>query len=84
MAFAGDRSPSIGTGWHALSDGGRTLTVRDTGLGTVLDGLEVNIRALAWSGERAERIALAGAAPAVQAFRACAEGGGALSCRHVA
>lgn len=75
MAFAGERSLTIGTGRHTLSDGGRTLTVRDAGFGNVLDGLEFNARALAWSGERAERIALEGAAPAVRAFRACSEGG---------
>lgn len=74
IAFAGDRSLTIGTGQHALSDAGRTLTVRDTGFGNVLDGIEFNARALAWSGAQAAEIGLEGAGPAVRAFRACAEG----------
>ena len=78
ITFAGGRALTIGTGRHALSDEGRTLTVRDTGFGNVLDGIEFNARALAWSGARGVEMGLEGAGPAVRAFRACA-GGGALS-----
>ncbi len=76
IAFSGDRRLTIGTGGHVLSDEGRTLTVRDTGFGNVLDGLEFNATARAWSGLRSVDLDLAGAAPAVQAFRDCATGAG--------
>jgi hypothetical protein len=79
IAFAGGRALTIGTDRHDLSDAGRTLTVRDTGFGNVLDGIEFNSRALAWSGAQAAEVGLDGAGPAVQAFRACARGGAAVS-----
>lgn len=73
IAFRGGRELTIGTGVHALADGGRRLTVRDTGFGNVLDGLEFNAAALAWAGERQAAFSLAGAAGPVRAFRACAQ-----------
>jgi hypothetical protein len=78
ITFGGGRSLTIGTDRHALSDAGQTLTVRDTGFGNVLNGIEFNARARAWSGARAAEFGLDDAGPAVRAFRACA-GGGALS-----
>jgi hypothetical protein len=79
IAFSGGRGLTIGTGRHELTDEGRRLTVRDRGFDNVLDGLEFNLRAAAWSGNRGELLDLSGAAPAVQAFRACAGGMGAMS-----
>mgnify|MGYP007100953042 FL=1 len=75
IVFAGPRGLSIGTDRHVRSDAGRTLTVSDTGFGNVLDGLEFNGTATAVAGETAVMVPLDGAAPQVQAFRACAEGG---------
>lgn len=79
IIFSSGRGLTIGTANHELSDEGRRLTVRDHGFGNVLDGLEFNLRAAAWSGAQATLLDLAGAAPAVQAFRACAGGMGAMS-----
>lgn len=75
MGFAGPRGLTISTDRQVLSDGGRTLTVTDRGFGNVLNGIEFNETALAVTGETGARIPLAGAAPHVQAFRACAAGG---------
>ncbi len=73
--FAGAASLTISTSRHRTSPDGRTLSVADTGFGNVLNGLEFNTTATAISGNQAVSIPLEGAAPAVQAFRACAEGG---------
>lgn len=73
IAFLGGRSLTIGTGRHQLSEDGRTLTVRDRGFGNVLDGLEYNSGARAWSGARTILADLDGAADAVRAFRRCAD-----------
>jgi hypothetical protein len=69
MEFFGPRPLAIGTDRHSAD--GATLTVRDSGFGNVLDGLEFNTNAVATSGARRVQIALDAAAPAVQAFRAC-------------
>jgi len=74
ITFEGGRAMTIGTGFHTLSDDGRSLTVRDTGFGNVLDGLEYNSRALAWAGERRAPFTLLGVAEPVRAFRACPQG----------
>lgn len=71
MTFEGGDEISIGTTNHVLSDSGRRLTVRDTGFGNVLDGLEFNNSATAQSGHIAYEFDLTNAPPAVQAFRAC-------------
>jgi hypothetical protein len=71
MTFEGGDEISIGTTNHVLSDYGRRLTVRDTGFGNVLDGLEYNNIATARSGHIAYEFDLTNAAPAVRAFRAC-------------
>lgn len=74
MRFDGPRGNTISTNRHMLSDGGATLTVTDSGFGNVLNGLEFNRTAIAATGDRAVVLSLADAAPAVQAFRACAAG----------
>jgi hypothetical protein len=75
MRFDGARPLAIGTDRHRLSEGGRTLTVTDTGFGNVLDGLEFNASATASAGADSVVVDLAGAAEPVRAFRACADGG---------
>lgn len=71
MSFVGQRGGSIGTDRHTLSEDGRSLTVKDSGFGNVLDGLEFNDTALGTSGDATLTFSLDGAAPAVAAFRAC-------------
>ena len=75
LAFIGPRGMTISTTRHVLSDGGATLSVSDSGFGNVLNGLEFNETAVALSGTAEIRFPLAGAAPEIRAFRACAEGG---------
>lgn len=70
--FAGPRPLSIATARHRLSEGGRTVTVTDTGFGNVLDGLEFNVTATAVMGAARVPFPLAGAAEKVREFRACA------------
>jgi hypothetical protein len=79
IQFGGGRELSIGTDRHVLSDGDRTLSVRDSGFGNVLDGMEFNttaraIAGAAVAGSVAIDIPLQGAAEPVRAFRACARG----------
>lgn len=76
MRFDGPRRNTITTNRHALTNDGKTLTVTDKGFGNVLDGIEFNFIASALTGNQAIVLPLAGAAPAVQAFRVCAEGVG--------
>jgi hypothetical protein len=71
MRFDGPRGLTISTDRQNLSDGGRTLSVTDTGFGNVLNGLEFNDTATALAGDIAVPFPLAGAAPEVRAFRAC-------------
>ncbi|MEQ9259950.1 MAG: hypothetical protein RIG84_12730 [Roseovarius sp.] len=71
MRFEGARSLSIGTDRHVLSEGGRALTVTDTGFGNVLDGLQFNRTAVAVAGDAVVTLPLDGAAEPVAAFRAC-------------
>ena len=73
MRFDGQRGMTISTDRQMLSNDGRTLTVTDSGFGNVLDGLELNHIAAAIAGNVEVPFSLAGAAPEVQAFRACAE-----------
>ena len=72
IVFEGARGLTISTDRQRLSDNGRTLTVTDRGFGNVLDGLEFNRTATALFGDTAISFPLDGAAPEVQAFRACA------------
>jgi hypothetical protein len=71
MEFVGPQGNRIATTRHVLSEDGRTLTVVDRGFGNVLDGLAFNTQAVASAGEVSVQIDLAGAAPEVEAFRAC-------------
>jgi hypothetical protein len=73
IQFRGALGLTIGTDRQVLSDGGRTLTVRDTGFGNVLDGIAFNTTARAFAGARAVEFPLDGAEDPVRAFRACAE-----------
>jgi hypothetical protein len=71
LRFDGPQAMTIGTARHRLSDDGRTLTVSDTGFDNVLNGLAFNATATALAGGTELPINLTGAAPAVEAFRAC-------------
>ncbi len=71
LEFSGESALTITTPEHSLSDDGTTLTVRDRGFGNVLDGLEFNQTATAFSGATTRQMSLDGAAKAVRAFRAC-------------
>jgi hypothetical protein len=71
LRFDGPAALTIGTARHQLSGNGLTLTVSDTGFGNVLDGLALNGTATALAGDTAIPFDLAGARPAVEAFRAC-------------
>lgn len=74
IAFHGGPRPfAIQTDRHSLSEGGRTLTVRDVGFGNVLLGLDTATTARAVSGESALDVPLAGIAAPLAAFEACPE-----------
>jgi len=70
MRFDGARPNIISTQNHQTE--GNTLTVSDTGFGNVLDGLEFNATATAFTATSAATVSLSGAAEPVQQFRACA------------
>jgi len=74
IRFDGPQGMTISTSRQTYSDAGRALTVTDTGFGNVLNGLELNDTATALLGGEALTLPLDGAAPAVEAFRACARG----------
>jgi hypothetical protein len=71
LRFDGPSAMTIGTSRHRLSPDWRTLTVTDTGFGNVLDGLAFNSRVTALADGTEAAVDLAGARPAVEAFRAC-------------
>jgi len=71
IAFEGGWPITIQTDRHELSDDGRTLTVRDSGFGNVLDGIGKNSRATAMLPGRAVTVLLDGAGRPLAAFRAC-------------
>lgn len=70
IRFDGARPNTISTRNHQAID--QTLTVTDSGFGNVLDGLEFNETATAFTQTAAVTVSLAGAAEPVQRFRACA------------
>ncbi|MEX0309027.1 MAG: hypothetical protein AB3N17_02155 [Tateyamaria sp.] len=70
IRFDGAQPGIISTSRHATR--GTTLTVSDVGFGNVLDGLEFNSTATAFTQTAAVTVSLDGAAPEVQKFRACA------------
>lgn len=69
IEFEGGYPLAIGTTRQQLS--GRTLTVQDTGFGNVLNGLEYNARATAFTDTQVVDFDLTGAADPVRAFRDC-------------
>ena len=69
IRFDGPRAGVISTQRHQTN--GATLTVSDTGFGNVLDGLEFNRTATAFTQTSAVTVSLDGAAGPVQQFRAC-------------
>ena len=72
IRFEGSAPNLIVTDNHEIAEAdGATLTVRDSGFGNVLNGLEFNTTALAMIGSTTVAIPLEGAAPAVSEFRAC-------------
>lgn len=71
LRFDGPRGLTITTPRHTLSPDGRSLTVTDRGFGNVLDGLEYNIAATAFTGDASRRFSLDGARDPVRDFRAC-------------
>lgn len=80
LIFGGGRGGAIGTTQQAISGDGTTLTVRDSGFGNVLDGLEFNRRmGVVTDAQMMFDVALDDAVPAVRAFRACPDDNPALS-----
>lgn len=73
MNFEGPQPNMIRTDRHVLSSDLGTLSVSDRGFGNVLDGLQFNTTASAISGDTTIRMSLDGAAPEVEAFRACGQ-----------
>lgn len=73
MTFEGPRPNTIRTDRHVLSTDLGTLSVSDRGFGNVLDGLQFNDAARAISGDTTVQVSLDGAAPEVEAFRACGQ-----------
>lgn len=71
MRFDGARPNTIATNRHQLGQNGAALTVIDRGFGNVLDGLEFNDTATAFTETQSVAIPLAGAAPEVRKFRTC-------------
>ncbi len=72
MRFDGPNPIEIATARHALPGNAASLTVTDTGFGNVLDGLEYNQTAYAFTQDRLTEFALDGAAAQVRLFRDCA------------
>ncbi|GGX59301.1 hypothetical protein GCM10007385_30480 [Tateyamaria omphalii] len=70
IRFDGAQPNTISTTRHRTD--ANTLTVTDVGFGNVLDGLEFNTTATAFTQTAAVTVSLTGAAPEVQKFRACA------------
>jgi len=71
IRFEGPRGLTISTQRQVISGDRATVTVRDSGFGNVLDGLEFNNTATAILGNEAVTFGLENAGPAVRAFRAC-------------
>ncbi len=72
MRFDGPNPIEIATPRHVLSENAESLTVTDTGFGNVLDGLEYNQTAYAFTQDKLTEFPLDGAAPQVRIFRDCA------------
>ena len=73
LAFEGGIPLTIQTDRHALSDGDKSVTVRDRGFGNVLNGMEINGIAVALLGDTVLPIPLTGIEGPMQSFRRCPE-----------
>lgn len=71
LAFEGGIPLTIQTDRHVLSDGDKSVTVRDRGFGNVLNGMEFNGIAIALLGDKALPIPLTGIKGPMQSFRNC-------------
>ncbi len=71
IVFEGGWPITIQTDRHVVDDGGRRLTVRDSGFGNVLDGIGQNSVATAMVPGLAVAVPLDGAAGPLAAFRQC-------------
>jgi hypothetical protein len=71
IVFEGGWPLTIQTDRHVVDEGGRRLTVRDSGFGNVLDGIGRNSVATAVVPGLAVPVPLDGAAGPLAAFRAC-------------
>lgn len=69
MSF--ENGPTISTPWHALSEGGRALSVADRGFGNVIAGLLGGGQAEAQLGDVTETISLSGADDPTRDYAAC-------------
>ena len=69
LRFEGASGLTISTTQHVI-DGAR-LTVRDSGFGNVLNGLQFNSTAVAIIGSSEVAVSLEDAAPSIEAFRDC-------------
>lgn len=69
IRFEGPNPNTISTTQHTAD--ADTLTVTDTGFGNVLDGLQFNDSATAFTATAAATVSLQGAAEPVAQFRAC-------------
>ena len=71
LRFDGPIPLIIGTDQHELTDDGQSLSVRDTGFGNVLDGIQYNAMMTALIGDEAVTLSTMTAPDAVEAFRNC-------------
>jgi len=71
IVFEGGWPLTIQTDRHVVDEGGRRLTVRDSGFGNVLDGIGRNSIATAVVPGLAVPVPLGGAAEPLAAFRRC-------------
>ena len=71
MGFEGPQPLTISTDRHTITEDGSTLSVRDSGFGNVLNGLEFNTAAYAGVGQSSVAVSLEGISDPIRAFRAC-------------
>ena len=71
IRFDGPQASTISTTLHQI--GGDTISVSDSGFGNVLDGLEFNNSATAFTDTTSATVSLDGAAGPVARFRVCTE-----------
>ena len=71
IRFDGPRASTISTTLHQIA--GDTISVSDSGFGNVLDGLEFNNSATAFTDTTSATVSLDGAAGPVARFRVCTE-----------